>query len=426
MQRSILGRAAMAAAFLLLRHASAEKAVPQPSPISSAPTYTLTTGGTTLQVSTANSARINSLKHQGTELLYLTATGGNVLWGSTFWASPQAYWTAACKSANTVDCWPPPAAFDGSAYAGGPVAADTSLSYTGAADNYTHLRFRKTFSADLEDSSFANTYHLVNTSASPITWAPWEDTRFPSGGTTFWPTGTGAPTGNANLLKQVKDTLGITWFTYDSSAALSGTTKIFADGGAPGWMAHVDKNRILFIKKFTDTPPAKKAPGVENECEMYVTQALQEMELQGPYEAIPANDSAAWQVKWLVRKLPDGVAVSRNKGLADFTAQVVSGATTGVAGERGRGPDRLAGGSGGPIRLRYLPSSIELELEQAMDLRVSLLGPDGRELACLAEGPFGIGRNFLGLPPGPAGPSWLSIRRMGTGKILLRRLIVRF
>lgn len=417
MQRYILGLAGYAAALILPGPVAAEKAVPAPSPISSAPTFTLTTGGTTLQVSTANSARINSLKYLGTELLYLVSSGGNILWGSTFWASPQAYWTASCKSANTLDCWPPPAAMDGNAYTGGPLAADTTLSYTGTAESYTKLRFRKTFSADLKDSSFTNTYYMVNTSASPVTWAPWEDTRFPSGGITFWPTGSGAPTGNANLLKQVKDTLGVTWFTYDSSATLSGTTKIFADGGAAGWMAHVDKNRILFIKKFADTPPAKKAPGVENECEMYITQALQEMELQGPYDPIPANDSAAWSVKWFVRKLPDGVAVSRNKALADFTAQVIQGAGTGLAGGRGQA-------AGFSIQRRR--GSLELETYLSMHLSISLANARGRELALVAERTFEAGRHTLALPSrkaGGPGPLWVLVRDRKSAPPVYKRLL---
>jgi hypothetical protein len=256
---------------------------------------------------------------------------------------------------------------------------------------------------------------MVNTSSSPVTWAPWEDTRFPSGGLTFWPTGAGTPTGNANLLKQVRDTLGLTWFTYDSSAALSGTTKIFADAGAPGWMAHVDKNRILFIKKFADTPPAKKAPGVENECEMYITQALQEMELQGPYNPIPANDSVAWQVKWFVRKLPEGVALSRNQALADFTARVIAGASTGLATGRGGGEAGFA--------LRGRRSALELEAFRSLDLSVSLADLRGRSVALLAERAFGPGRHVLPLPPEASGrPLWLLVRDRKSSRPVYRRL----
>jgi hypothetical protein len=385
-------------------------------PVAASGSFTLATGGTTLQVGPANSARVSSLKYQTTELLYLTSSGGNVLWGSTFWASPQAYWTATCKSANTVDCWPPPAAMDGSAYTGGVDAADTAIGYTGTADAYMHLRFRKTFSADLRDSSFTNLYHLVNTSTAPITWAPWEDTRFPSGGLTFWSTGSGAPTGNAGMLKQTKDTLGVTWFAWDSSAALSGTTKIFADGGAPGWMAHVDKNRILFIKKFADTPPAKKAPGVENECELYATQALQEMELQGPYSSIPANDSLAWEVKWFVRKLPDGVAISRNRALADFVTQVISGSATGLTAPRAERQN--------PIRFALDGKSIRMRISRPMEARVFLCDARGEGMTLVAEGHWDAGWHGLAAPEGLShGARWLIVRAAG-GAVLAKRLIM--
>jgi hypothetical protein len=390
----------------------AERATPAPS----GSNFTLTTGGTTQQVGPASSARISSLKYQGTELLYLNSSGGNVLWGSTAWASPQAYWTASCKSANTVDCWPPPAAMDGSAYTGGVDAADTSITYTGTADSYMHLRIRKTFSANLKDSSFTNLYHYVNASSSPITWGPWEDTRFPSGGLTFWPTGSGTPTGNAGLLKQVRDTLGVTWFTYDSSASLSGTTKIFADGGAAGWMAHVDKGRVLIIKKFTDTPPAKKAPGTENECELYVTQALQEMELQGAYDAIPANDSVAWEVKWFVRKLPDGIAISRNKALADFVTQVVSGAATGLRASREVGMKEF--------RSDISRGSIRLRISRPLEMKVFLADARGKAMVPLAEGRFDAGWHTFRAPKArPAGPVWLIVRAAGSGAVLYRSLL---
>ncbi|MEO7427600.1 MAG: DUF4380 domain-containing protein [Fibrobacteria bacterium] len=392
-------------------------------PVLTGSNYILTTGGAALQVGPGNSARISSLKYQGAEMLYLNSSGGNVLWGSTAWASPQAYWTAACKSANTVDCWPPPAAMDGNAYTGGLAAADTAVTYTGTADSYMKLRIRKTFSANLKDSSFTNRYHYVNTSSAPITWAPWEDTRFPSGGLIFWPTGSGSPTGNTGLLKQVRDTLGITWFTYDSSAALSGTTKIFADGGAPGWMAHVDKGRVLFIKKYADTPPAKKAPGTENECELYITSALEEMELQGAYDPIPANDSIAWEVKWFVRKLPDGVAISRNRALADFVDQVVSGAATGVRAREG------SDGTGGreEFQSRISRESIRLRTSRSRELKIALADVSGKTSVVLAEGRFDTGWHTFQMPEArPTGPAWLIVSAGEGGKVLYRKTLAGF
>ena len=389
--------------------AFAQKAVPA----ASGSNFTVTAGGATLQVGPANSARINSLKYQGAEMLYLVSSGGNILWGSTFWVSPQAYWTASCKSANNASCWPPPAAVDGSDFTGGINPADTAISYTGPVDGYTKLRIRKTFTANTKDSSFTNRYHLVNTSASPITWAPWEDTRFPSGGITFWPTGSGAPTGHAGMLKQTKDTLGVTWFAWDSSASLTGSTKIFADAGAAGWFAHVDKSRVLFIKKFADTPPAKKAPGVENECEIYATPALQEMELQGPYADIPGTDSLAWEVKWYVRKLPDNVALGRNKALADFTAQVIAGSATGLE-------PRRAGPREG-LEMRYSRRSLEMTLPRPMDLSVSLADARGKTMRVLSERRFEAGEHSLSLPrETPRGPLWLLVRERKTGLPALR------
>jgi hypothetical protein len=327
------------AAQLTAWHAStswAQKVMPVAG---SGSTFTLSTGGTSLQVGTADGGRIASLKYQGAEMLRTKSmvSGNDLLWGSTLWPSPQFHWTASCKSAVNTNCWPPPAALDPNAYSGGLVAADTALTYTGGADSYTGLRIRKTFAAHLGDSSFTNRYHLVNTTGSAITWAPWETTRFPSGGMAFWPTGEGAVTGNAAMVQRTRDTLGVTWFTYDSAMSFAGTAKIFADGGSAGWMARLDKNRILFIKKFADTPPAKRATNNENEIEIYVTRDLLEFEVQGAYNPIPANDSVGWDVKWFVRKLPDSIAVSRNAALVAFVNKVITGATVSVQVPRGSG-----------------------------------------------------------------------------------------
>ncbi|MEO6094212.1 MAG: hypothetical protein ABIW76_00565 [Fibrobacteria bacterium] len=395
----------------------AEKVVPAPTALSQYQQYSLTTGGTSLVVGTGIGARITSLKYQGAQMLHI-GSGADMIWGSTFWPSPQTYWTAACKSANTAGCFPPPTALDPGAYTGGPVDADTTLTFTGAADSYTHLRFRKTFSADNGDSSFTNRYYMINTSASPITWAPWEDTRFPSGGVSFFPSGAEPMAGNAPMLKQVKDTLGVTWFTWDSSAAISGTPKIFGDGGAKGWMAHVDKSRVLFIKKFQDTPPAKKAPTGENECEIYISRAYLELELQGPYDPIPANDSVAWEVKWYVRKLPDNIAVGRNKPLVDFVNQVVSSATSGLPG------GAKTGEAGNGVRLEYRLHTVELELGRERDLSLALVDLRGGEVIHLHSGALAAGRHVFSEVGLLHGTFWLIARERG-GRVLQKRLLTK-
>jgi hypothetical protein len=156
---------------------------------------------------------------------------------------------------------------------------------------------------------------------------------------------------------------------------------------------------------------------------MYITQALQEMELQGPYEAVPANDSAAWQVKWFVRKLPDGVAVSRNKALADFTAQVIAGASTGITDGRGAIGGSGAGGMGG-FALRWRRGAVEVEAFRPMDLAVTLSDLRGRAIAVLAARSFEPGRYLLALPRDARGrPFWLLARDRKTSRLVYRRLL---
>jgi hypothetical protein len=405
---------------ILVAAPRAEKVAPVSQ--TSTQTYTLTVGGTTLQVGLRKAARVLSLKYQGAEILHVDSANGNMIWGSTFWPSPQGYWSASCKSSNNTGGFPPPTALDPNPYTGGPAggaAGDTAVTFTGGADSYTHLRFRKTFSADAGDSSFSNRYTMVNTSASPITWAPWEDTRFKSGGISFFPSGTAAATGNAGMIKMTKDTLGTTWFKYDSAAyPVADPPKLFGDCGAAGWFAHVDKSRILFVKKFQDTPASKKAPTGESECEIYTAnnKAYLEMELQGAYDPIPANDSVNWTVKWYVRKLPDAIAIGRNSELLAFVNQVLSGTSTAIR----------AAENTPSLRLDYARGSLQLDLPQAAELSLSLFDSHGREIAHLASGRFAAGVHSFPVGKIPPGSCWLAARDTRTGAIAFRRRLAGF
>ncbi len=269
-----------------------------------------------LKVGTKCGGRIASLSYGNVEVLHRD-TSLAVNWGSTFWPSPQVCWN-----------WPPPAILDGcaNAYAGAIVNSDTSIELNGAADNVTKLRFRKKMWMNSLDSSFQMRYTLVNT-GSAASWAPWQDTRIPAGGLYFFPKGQNAVTGTlANL---TRDSLGMIWFRYDSTRVpTTGTNKFFADG-AQGWYAHVNSGRVLYIKKFTDTPLAKKAPDPEDEIGLYAEnkRAFAEMEVQGAYASIPANDSMTWEIKWLLRRLPADMKVEvGNKALVDYvTATLAAG-----------------------------------------------------------------------------------------------------
>ena len=396
------------------------------TPVASGTNFNISSGSTTVQVGPASGARIRSLKYGATELLF-TATTGN--WGSTFWPSPQAYWTTACRNTNPPNngCWPPPANLDAdnTTYTGGLVASDTSVNYAGTADNSTHLRFRKIFWSNSQDSTLTNRYFMINATTTPIAFAPWEITRFPGGGITFYPKGTDTLQGTQALINMVRDSLGVRWFVYDSATIpASGTPKIWGDGGPPGWYAHVDKNRVLFLKKFRDTPRAKNAPAItkEAECELYTANAknYQEKELQGSFDTIPANDSVSWDVRWVVRKLPDSVAVRVGASLLNFVNQTVSGLSTPTALQT---RDEVSDG----YALDYSGNHIALNLTNAANVSLSLVDPKGREVSRLHSGKLSSGSHSFSLNAhvSASGVYWL-ILSGPSGEPLSRKAIIRF
>ena len=286
-------------------------------PVLNSTKYTLTMGNISFQATAKNAGRIQSVMHSGSQVLHQD-TNTATQYGSTFWPSPQVVWN-----------WPPPANLDGTGAYTASIGGDSTVNFVGLTDNTTKLRFRKKYWAQTADSSFNMRYTMMNTLTKDTTWAPWEDTRIDTGGIYLFPKGTGAVTGA--LATYTKDSLGMIWYAHNANTTLtSGTNKFYADGTL-GWYAHVWANRLVLIKKFTDSPVAKKAPGVENEIEFYSTNkplgntSFIEMEAQGAYDVIKANDSVSWDMKWMVRKLPDSVAITvGNPSIVSFITKVVA------------------------------------------------------------------------------------------------------
>jgi hypothetical protein len=95
----------------------------------------------------------------------------------------------------------------------------------------------------------------------------------------------------------------------DYAAAAGGglPAKLFADGTG-GWLAHAGAG-LLLIKTFTDVPKASQAPN-EDEVELYLDPAYEEVENQGTYAPIAAGATATWSVRWTLRAIPTGTDVS--------------------------------------------------------------------------------------------------------------------
>lgn len=243
---------------------------------------TLKSGPVTLIVDPKYGARIISFQLDGNEML----TPRNInegAFGSTFWLSPQSLWS-----------WPPIAEIDTLPY------QKENGAYKSQINNKFQFQIRKEFRANI-DSSISIFYTVVNKSDTIQNIAPWEITRVPSGGVTFFETElnqtyTGLkPFGELNLVAEN----GFTKYTYDS-LAVDDNKKSFAFAKT-GWMAQLNKN-LVFIKTFPNVSKSKSAPN-ESEIEIYANPNKKyiEIENQGEYRTLLPQDSMRYEVKWYLQ-----------------------------------------------------------------------------------------------------------------------------
>jgi hypothetical protein len=394
----------------------ATEAVAQRSlPVEAGGAYTVSAGPLSATIGASRGARIRSLKFDGTELFYQDSSGSPSSHGSSFWPGPQAHWTASCRTNNNNGCWPPPANLDGSTnaaiYTGG-TRPDSSVTFVSSLDNGTGVRLRKTLWANVKDSSIGIRYHIVNGSSAKSAYSPWEVTRFTTGGLLFWqkdPTDTirGNGTPGTAMINMVRDTLGTKWFKYDSATVpTTGTAKLW-DGSTGGWFARVDKSRLLYIKKFTDSPKSKKPPVNENEIEIYSANRsgatggmnLLEMELHGPFDSIAVGDSTTWDVKWCVRRLPDSIPVTANAALLAYVNRIAAG------------PVALSPKHASPrSTLAFSNRRASFELSRAAVVSLSLVDAGGRTVRDLHAGPARAGRHEFAVTAPTPGIYWLTLK----------------
>lgn len=368
--------------------------------------WTFTSGPATLQAGPKGAGRIIKLQYNGSEVLHMdTATATN--YGSTFWPSPQAGWTTN---------WPPAANIDGNgAYTATEI--DSTLVLNGQTDGNNKVRINKQYWANALDTSFTLRFTLINTNTVAKAWAPWQDTRIPAGGLYVFPAGTDTTSGQLKAL--TRDSLGYRWFKYDSATVLtSGTNKFYSDG-SQGWFAHLNKNRVLLIKKFTDTPYAKKAPGVEKEIELYTTndKKMVEMEAQGSYDTIPAGDSIIWTMKWYVRKMPDSTNVAvGNMNIVNYINQIVNGTVSVRDAGRAQGALRAVPG----LQIAGNLATVSIPADGVFSL--SVVNARGETLRSLHSGPISAGSRAFRLTGLPRGAHRLVLKN-GSGEILTSRII---
>ena len=288
----------------------------------SATSYVLEFGDTYFEVNPMLGARITDVHLKGgTNVLGGNPTNAGST-GSTFWPSPQSAWS-----------WPPTDAasitnINDKAYTAS--NDDTSMTLVGMAASSVGVSVTKKFAADLAKEAIVATYTMIGTAAGKSA-APWEITRFPQSGVTFYPTGSAPVAGNGMDLPATTTGAGCTWLaspgTFASASAKD--QKMNADGTG-GWLAHADAGWVI-VRKFTDMAAGMAATG-EAEIEIYMNNPgntgnstpYMEVEIQGPYGAVGMGQMVNWNVTWFVRKLPTGVtATAGNQQLADFVTSLV-------------------------------------------------------------------------------------------------------
>lgn len=216
--------------------------------------------------------------------------------GSTFWVSPQSHWS-----------WPPIKQHHDAVY-NSQITGDT-LILKSKKDDLLNVEIIKMIYPNSIDTSFTIRYGILNSGDSSINVAPWENTRTFKTALLFYPQGSTDSTasnpifGNLKLVKSES----INWFAFGKGSVMEKNMgKIFADG-AEGWIAEAN-NGLILIKKFQDIPLERQAPG-EGEIEIFadLDHPFLEMEEQGPYTRLNPGQTLWWEVKWILRKVPEKI-----------------------------------------------------------------------------------------------------------------------
>lgn len=237
-------------------------------------------------------------------------------YGSTFWLSPQSEW-------NT-NSWPPPTHIDSETYAvsaAGEVLTLTGPAGTDSASQPTNgISIVKVFTPDPTNNAITVDYQMHNAGNAAAEWAPWQITRVPSQGITFFPTGQNVPGLKAELT--ITKAGAYSFWKYDEADVKDANGADHGDkfigDGAGGWMAHVHEG-VLLLLQFTDASPSKFAKD-DGEIAIYASASdpYIEIEPQGEVVSVPAKGSASWKVRWSLHTLPSEVAAEPTEALGEF------------------------------------------------------------------------------------------------------------
>lgn len=261
-------------------------------PVAEGTIYRWSFGDVSFEVDAGRGARITAFR-LGSENILVGPEVNALNFGSTFWTSPQSDWN-----------WPPVVEIDSGPYAVTGNGAD--LWFQGA-PGPLGISVAKQFRVDPEDETVEIEYVMENRSEKTRAVAPWEISRLPVGGITFFPAEAGV---EARSTLDAVEAGGAIWYDNEPGPTIE-HQKIFARG-SEGWIAHADiARRMLLIKTFPKITPDEQAPG-EAEIELYANpgHTYVEVEQQGPYRPLPVGEKTSWTVTWRLRRLPPGIEVA--------------------------------------------------------------------------------------------------------------------
>ena len=112
---------------------------------------------------------------------------------------------------------------------------------------------------------------------------------------------------------------GILWYEHNWDS-LPRSQKVFADA-EEGWLAHVTRDNLLFIKKFEDIPLKSQAFG-QGEVEIYASSDFDYIELEnhGRNTLLNPDEFLNYRVKWYITKIPSEISIKLgNQDLAGYT-----------------------------------------------------------------------------------------------------------
>ncbi len=230
------------------------------------------------------------------------------MFGSTFWPAPQSDWK-----------WPPYPTLDIEPYSK-TLIGDTLILESKTCP-ISGLKFFKKFVPQPNFERIKIEYIILNNSGIKIKVAPWEVTRTPSFGLTFFPQSNSAPL-EKSTLKNVEFDKGIIWY-YSNTESFSGGQKMFVSG-SEGWLAHCHKN-MLFIKQFPDIKEGECASG-QGEIEVYANGNYNYIELEnhGKIESLKPGEKIIYPVFWYLKEIPDEIQIeSKNSALVEEARKTV-------------------------------------------------------------------------------------------------------